>query len=233
MGVSHLIGGPICDQEKEQEVTTVRILLRSIRLGLAATLALGCLPSSAETIVDEWATVKVPSPPELKVVTIDPKTTALLVLDFVSQTCTPERRPRCVASVPKVQRLLTEARSKGVPIVHSLAPGGTATNILPELAPREGEPSVTSGPDKFLGTDLERILADKGIRKVIVVGTAAHGAVLHTASAAALKGLDVVVPVDGMSAGEAYPEQYTAWHLANAPRIGDRVTLTSVDRVRY
>ena len=129
--------------------------------------------------------------------------------------------------------LLREARDKGALVVHSLAPGAAASSILPDLAPREGEPVVASGPDKFLGTDLERILADKGIRKVIVVGTAAHGAVLHTASAAALRGLDVVAPVDGMSAEEAYPEQYTAWHLANAPRIGERVTLTSIDRVRY
>lgn len=118
-------------------------------------------------------------------------------------------------------------------VVHSLAPGAAASSILPDLAPRGGEPLVASGPDKFLGTELERILADKGIRTVVVVGTAAHGAVLHTASAAALRGLAVVTPVDGMSAQDAYPEQYTAWHLANAPRVGERVTLTSIDQVRY
>jgi len=43
----------------------------------------------------------------------------------------------------------------------------------------------------------------------------------------------VVVPVDGMSSEQPYPEQYTAWHLANAPRVGDRVTLTSIGQVRY
>ena len=84
-----------------------------------------------------------------------------------------------------------------------------------------------------MGTDLQKILADKGIKRVVVVGTAAHGAVLHTASGAALRGLDVVVPVDGMSAAEVYPEQYTAWHLANAPVVGQRVTLTRIDMVRY
>jgi nicotinamidase-related amidase len=206
-------------------------LLRSVAFGLVASCSVSI--SNAQTIIDEWAAVKAPQAPELKIVTIDPKTTALLILDFLPQTCSSERRPRCIASVPKIQRLLTEARSKGVPIVYGLVPGSATANILPELAAREGEPAVTSGPDKFVGTDLERILAEKGVRKVIVVGTAAHGAVLHTASAAALRGLDVVVPVDGMSANDSYPEQYTAWHLANAPRIGDRVTLTSVDRLRY
>ena len=35
-------------------------------------------------------------------------------------------------------------------------------------------------------------------------------------------------PVDGMSAGEAYAEQYTAWHLANSPGARRRTTLTRI-----
>lgn len=92
---------------------------------------------------------------------------------------------------------------------------------------------VTSNSDKFLGTNLEQLLRDRGIRTVIVVGTSAHGAVLHTASSAALRGLQVVVPVDGMSADTLYIEQYTAWHLANAPTIGARVTMTTTDQIRF
>ena len=64
------------------------------------------------------------------------------------------------------------------------------------------------------------MLKDKGITTVIVVGTLANGGVLHTASEAALRGFKVVVPVDGMSSPNLdtlYTEQYTAWHLANAP----------------
>jgi nicotinamidase-related amidase len=49
-------------------------------------------------------------------------------------------------------------------------------------------------------TDLEKILNDKGIKTVVVVGTAAQGAVLNTASQAAFRGLRVIVPLDGMSA---------------------------------
>jgi len=201
-------------------------------IGLIAALW-GLPPALAETIVDEWTSVKAPPAPALKPAVIDPKTAALLVLDFVRQACNAERRPRCVASVPKVRGLLDEARNKGVLVVHGVVSGQSASHIVPDLAPRDGEPLVTSGPDKFIGTDLERILADKGIRKVVVVGTAAHGAVLLTATGAALRGLDVVVPVDGMSSEQPYPEQYTAWHLANAPRVGDRVTLTSIGQVRY
>ena len=36
--------------------------------------------ASAQTIVDEWANVKAPPPPELKPVTLNPQTTALLML---------------------------------------------------------------------------------------------------------------------------------------------------------
>lgn len=35
--------------------------------------------ASAQTIIDEWATVKAPPAPALKPVTVDPKVTALLI----------------------------------------------------------------------------------------------------------------------------------------------------------
>ena len=60
-------------------------------------------PSSAETIIDEWQSVKTPPPPQLKPVTLDPKTTALLVIDMIKQTCNAERHPRCVAAIPKIR----------------------------------------------------------------------------------------------------------------------------------
>ena len=191
------------------------------------------LPVFAQTIVEEWNTVKIPPPPELRPVTIDPKTTALLLLDFNRQTCNADRRPRCIASIPKVEKLLKEARAKGVWIVFSLSAGAAASDIAKELAPLEGEPVVTSGPDKFLGTDLEKILKEKGVRTVIVTGTAAHGAVLYTASEAAFRGFQVIVPLDGMSAESIYAEQYVAWNFANAPRVSSQTRLTAVDWIRF
>lgn len=179
--------------------------------------------------MEEWASVKAPAPPELKPVTIDPKVTALLMLDFVKQFCGP--RPRCVASLPSVQRVLTQARAKGVQVIYSL--GTSVADIYPEVAPVSGEPVVTSGPDKFMNTDLEKILKEKGIKTVIVVGVAAEGAVLYTASGAALRGLKVILPVEGVSSLTAYAEQYTAWHMTNAPRVGAQTTLTKIDLIGY
>jgi nicotinamidase-related amidase len=195
-------------------------------------LGQGITPASAQTIVDDWAKVPAPKPPELKTVTLDPKTTALLVLDFVKQTCNTERRPRCLTSVPHVQALLKLARDKGVWVVHSITTAATPADILKDVAPLEGEPIVKSAADKFFKTDLEKILNDKGIKAVVVVGTAAHGAVLNTASQAAFRGLQVIIPVDGMSSENTYFEQYTAHHLGNAPGIGQQVTLTKIDMIK-
>lgn len=199
---------------------------------LAALLALAAPPAMAQGILEEWAAVQAPPAPEAKPVTVDPARTAVLVLDIQRQICTLERRPRCVAMVPRIQRFLAAAREKGVPVVYSLAGDAVPADILPEVAPQAGEPAVRSGPDKFLRTELEAILNGKGIQSVIVVGTAAHGAVLHTASAAAFRGLKVILPVDGMAAESLYAEQYTAWHLLNAPRVSAQTTLTALGRIR-
>lgn len=200
---------------------------------LAVVICLLWSPAFSQTIIDEWSTVKVPPAPELKSVKIDPKVTALLMLDFNKQTCNAERNPRCIASIPKVQKLLMEARAKGVFVLYSLSSGAAVADIANELASLTGEPVVSSGPDKFFGTDLEKILKEKGIKTVLAVGTASHGAVLYTASGAALRGMQVIVPVDGMSAGNTYAEQYVAWHLLNAPRISTLVTLTKIDLIGY
>jgi nicotinamidase-related amidase len=189
--------------------------------------------ATATSIVDEWSSVQVPPPPALKVPTIDRKTTALLLLDFNKQTCNAERRPRCIASIPKVSRLLAAARAAGIPVLYSLGGGGAPADILKELAPATGEPVMSSGADKFVGTELEALLKQKGIKTVVIAGVAAHGAVLYTASGAATRDMQVIVPLDGISADIPYAEQYTAWHLVNAPRIGTSVTLTTIDDVKF
>jgi len=66
---------------------------------------------------------------------------------------------------------------------------------------------------------------------VIIAGTTAEGAVLHTATAAALRGFTVVVPVDGMSASALYAEQYTAWHMLNAPGTKGKTRLTTFSMI--
>ena len=203
-------------------------------LFIVAILAVLASPAHAANIIDEWANVKAPAVPALKPVTIDSKKDALLVVDMVKETCNAQARPRCAETIPAVQKILQEARAKGMTVIFSL--GTRGKDFVDALAPKSGEPIVKSGADKFINTDLEKTLKDKGIAGVIVVGTLANGGVLQTASQAALRGFKVVVPVDGMSSPNGstlYTEQYTAWHLANAPVFGGRVTLTKADMMKF
>lgn len=206
-------------------------------IGLAFYLVFLCTANvfaQSKTIIDEWTNVQPPKPPELKPVKIDdPKSTALLVLDLVKQACNNERRPRCLTSLAPIHLFLTQTRTKGVAVIHSYTTSSTPGDFLPEVAPASGEPLVRAPADKFVGTDLEKILKDKGIKTVIVVGTAAHGAVISTASQAAFRGFKVIVPVDGMSSENTYFEQYTAYHLTTAPGVGQQVTLTKFDMIQF
>jgi nicotinamidase-related amidase len=213
--------------------TRILFVLRMVATIAAIASSLVVESARAQTIIDQWNSVNVPPPPPLKAVTVDKSTTALLMLDFNEQTCNMQRRPRCIASIPKVKTLLAAARTAGLPVVFSLGGGGKPADIAKDLAPTANEPVVSSGLDKFQGTDLEKILKEKGTKTVIVVGDAANGAVLYTASSAAVRGMKVIVPVDGISADTLYAEQYTVWHLVNAPVIGPAVTLTTIDQVAF
>ncbi len=204
------------------------LLLLPLMLFWGTPSALGA-PDNA-TIIDEWNKIVPPPAPQLQTVNVDSGTTAVLVLDIQTQTCS--QRPRCAASIPVIQALLAQARDKDIPVIYSLTSAGTLSDIPASVAPLPQEPVVKSfGVDKFYNTDLEKILREKGIKTVIITGTAANGAVLHTAVAAALRNFQVVVPVDGMSASDPYAEQYTAWHMLNSPGTKNRVVLTKASMI--
>lgn len=187
-------------------------------------------PTGDQTIVDEWKTIVPPQAPELKSVTIDAKTTALLILDMQTAIC---KNPRTIASISKINQLLSVARGRGIFIVYSLTSAGKPSDIVPELVPDTNDPIVRASVDKFYNTDLNKILHEHGIKTVIITGTAANGAVLHTATGAALRGYQVVIPVEGMSAAEPYAEQYTAWHMLNSPGTRNKVTLTKGNMMTF
>jgi nicotinamidase-related amidase len=215
--------------------------MKNLRKWLASTVAAVMVAgicftnAAAQTVIEEWGSAKLPAPPALKPATLVPAETALLVMDFTQQTCSPARRPRCAASVPKVQKLVTDARARGALVIYSVAVAGSTTaDILKELTPAAGELVLPPlGPDKFIGSELEKLLKDKGIKTVVALGTQAQTSVLHTGAAAALRGFKVIVPVDGMSSDDVFPELYTAWHLATAARISAQVTLTRLDLIGY
>jgi nicotinamidase-related amidase len=198
--------------------------------GTIAVLMAVATPTHAANIVDEWASVKTPKAPKLKAVTVDPKTTALLMLDFMNQNC--GQRPRCLDTIPAMKKLLAEARAQGACRLFDHCQQHSSRRHQ-SVAPLADEPHVLSGPDKFRNTDLEKILKDKGITTVIAVGTASNGAVLYTASGAAFRGMNVIIPVDGMSAVDPYAEYSTVFTFMNAPSVSAKTTLTRSDMIKF
>lgn len=202
-------------------------------------------PAAAATIAATATAAPIPGPatiPAPVAVNVDPKTTALLVLDITSVICTP--RPQCVSSVPKIADLLKRAREAKAFVAYSDTATAGST-ILKEVEPQAGEPKVTGRADKFLGTDLEKILKDKGIQTVVIVGSAAHGAVLYTSFGANVRGFTAVVAEDGISVGpepEAFGLAVAKWQLLrqpgftnadNKPLEKGRVTLSRSDLIGF
>lgn len=181
-----------------------------------------------KTIIDNWNMVSIPPAPELKAVTVNPQDTALLILDMENAIC---KSSHCTSSIPNIYNLLMRARKNKMLVVYSLIPTESASDIAKPLAPMPGDPIVKSNVDKFYNTNLEKILHQKGIKTVIVTGYAANGAVLHTATSAAFRGFNVIVPVDCMTANNPYAEQYTAWHMLNSPGTRGKAVLTKTNLI--
>jgi nicotinamidase-related amidase len=190
-------------------------------------------PLKAQDILQEWATIKAPAAPELKPVMIDAQKTALIVMDFNQLNCVPEKRSRCAAVLPKVQKLLAEARGRGMTVVHTYTPNMTQADMVKSVAPIAGERVLQVRGDKFLNNDLEKYLKDKGITTVLNVGTSANGAVLFTTIGASQRGFKAIVPIDTMPADTAYQEQFSIWEIANGPGVREDSTLTRTDMIKF
>jgi nicotinamidase-related amidase len=220
--------------EKEDRMSAIS---RSLRLGAAsvaiAASTYGAIPAHATDVIAEWSTIQMPPTPTLKPVTVDPKSTALLLLDFMTENC--GQRPRCVAAVPTVKALHDRARAASMLVAYTLPGGGKI--IDEDIAPRDGEvvDQRPGGADKFLGDDLDQRLNAHGIKTVILCGTSAQGVGLGTGTAAAQRGYYVIYPVDCLLSESAFREAYAAWHMAGGgpPVTTKWVTVTRSDMITF
>lgn len=213
-------------------MSAISRLLQTAAIVLVAS-SFAAMSAHATDVTSEWAAIQVPPPPTLKPVTVDPKTTALLLLDFMTENC--GKRPRCVAAVPTLKALHDKARTTGMLIAYTLPGGGEI--IDQGIAPRQGEvvAQKPGGPDKFLGDDLDQRLKDRGIKTVILCGTSAQGVGLGTGAAAAQRGYKVVYPVDCLLSESAFREAYAAWHMGGGgpPVTTKWVTVTRSDMITF
>lgn len=209
----------------------MRTLWRGTVVAAAALIIAFAASFAATNILDDWDTVKAPPKPELKPVTLEASTTALLILDMQKGNC--GVRPRCVATIPNVKRLQDAARSSRVMLWYSL--GKIADLVDPGLTPRDGEWVPQNGPDKFLGSNLQEKLKAGGIKTVVVCGTSFQGVGIGTGTEAAQRGYKVIVPIDCLSSEDPYMEQYSAWHFfKGGPAVVTRnSTLTLSTMVKF
>ena len=215
----------------------LRTILRGAAVAAGVLLIAFAVSTSAADVLDDWATVKLPPKPELKPVTLEGSTTALLILDMMKMNC--GARPRCVATVPNVKRLHDAARAAGAMVWYSLVGSdgkATPADMIDQgFVPRDGEWARQNGPDKFLGSNLEEKLKARGIKTVIVCGTSFQGVGIGTGSGSAQRGYKVIVPIDCLSAEDPYMEQYAAWHLfkGGPAVVTSQVTLTRTAMVKF
>src|SRR5258706_14610285 len=157
--------------------------------GIAGALAVGVRagsPVSAD-IINDWNTAVAPPPPELKEVTVDPSTTALLFLDIMKAGCS--ARPRCVAAVPNLKRIHDAARAHNMVVWYSLV-GANGKATPDDVMDASFKPRNTAewyrqgGPDKFLVSTLQATLRQAGIKTVIICVNSFPGATVCTTSAA-------------------------------------------------
>ncbi len=75
--------------------------------------------------------------------------------------------------------------------------GSSDADIIPPLAPREGEELVVKNRwDAFFDTHLDEILKDRGIANLIIVGAATDVCVLETCSHAFSLNYNCIVPIE-------------------------------------
>jgi len=133
--------------------------------------------------------------------------TALLVIDVQNGVVGGAHKRDAV--VANVGNLVEKARQQRVPVVwvqHSdeeLAKGSDDWRIVPELTPRDAEPLVEkSYGDSFEDTNLETVLSDLGIGRLIVVGAETDACIRSTIHGAFARGYDATLVSDAHTTGD-------------------------------
>jgi isochorismate hydrolase len=207
--------------------------------GLAVALMSGAA-NGREAATGKMMTLQMPATPEPARVTLDPKTTALVVLDYVEDIC--NNQPSCKGKMlPAVTPFMEKVRKAGLPVAYGTR-AQNMTKWLKEVAPAANDIKViNTAQDRFYGTDLDKDLKAKGVKTLILVGWKISGSVQYTSVGAMAHGYTVVVPVDTTSAGSDYETTIGFYNvlnsgtanLTNQPLKANAVTLTRTDLISF
>src|SRR3989440_11034630 len=216
-------------------------LFRTVLMsGLALALCGGASEAAAAQAPAKMITLQMPATPDPARVTLDPKTTALIVLDYVEDICNTQVNCR-TKMLPAVTPFMERVRKAGLTVAYGTrAPN--QTKWLKEVAPVAGDIRVTNtAQDRFYNTDLDKELKAKGITTLILVGWKISGSVTYTSVGAMARDYTVVIPMDTTSAGTDYETTIGFYNvlnsgnanLANEPLKAKAVTLTRTDMITF
>ena len=217
--------------------------MKLFRIALMSGLVLalcGAASNARAQAPAKMITLQMPATPDPARVTLDPKTTALIVLDYVEDICNTQVNCK-TKMLPAVTPFMQRVRKAGLTVAY----GTRAPNKdkwLKEVAPMPGDIRViNTAQDRFYGTDLDRQLKAKGIKTLIMVGWKISGSITYTSVGAMAHDYTVVIPVDTTSAGSDYETTIGFYNvlnsgnanLANQPLKDKSVTLTRTDLITF
>lgn len=172
-------------------------------------------------------------------VDVDPRTTAVLVLDLTVASEHPDDPAASILG--DVRRLLDRSRAADIPVLYTVSRGlrGTERGVVaPSLGPVDSEPVLyPDGFDKFVDGSLLEQLSARGVRTLIIAGSWANISVMYTATTAVRQHrFDVVIPRDAIAAPTEYELDYAQYQLRRisslAPGLTGALTIVPSDRIR-
>ena len=212
--------------------------------GLVLALSSGAAPNAqaaaAGAAAGKMVSLQMPAQPEPARVTLNSKTTALIVLDYVEDIC--NAQASCKGQMlPAMTPFIERVRKAGLTVAYGTR-AQNMTKWLKEVAPAAGDIKiVNTAQDRFYNTDLDKELKAKGINTIIMVGWKISGSVTYTSVGAMAHDYTVVIPVDTTSAGSNYETTIGFYNvlnsgnanLANAPLKPKAVTLSRTDLITF
>jgi len=190
---------------------------------------------------------------------LNPKSTALVIVDMENEFCKPGGKLYHSEGVdeviPRLKHLLGRAREGGVQVIFVqsirypdspefirfgqtpiLLKGTWSAQFIEELSPKQGEPVIEKNThDCFHKTEMDSLLKKLNIRpethSIIVAGINANICVYHAVTGFHIRHYNVIVPVD-CCAGWPAGQEMLKTQMAD-PAYSYNVTLTPSNKIIF
>jgi len=165
--------------------------------------------------------------------------TAVIVIDMLNDfvlSGAPLEVPKAKDIIPAIKKRLEDARHKMIPIIYTCdshykddvefdkwpkhaIKGTSGAEIVEELKPKEGDYVICKRKySAFVGTDLNLLLKELKIERLILTGVVTDICVLHTAADGYMLGYEIIIPEDSCI---TFSDKDQKWALTRAKRLYD------------